>query len=460
MKQTEGIADISLSFRKKIELVKMLDKLGVSVIECAPLKNKKQDSLSIKSLSSAVKSGCLAVPVDIDDADGVSTAWNALKDAVNPRLQVFIPVSTVQMEYFCHRKPTDILELTSAKVAECAALNNNVEFIAGDFTRSDEEFLSQVVEAAVKAGASVITVQDAAGDLFPDEFGKKVAAVRKLLPEKVSLGVWCSNGMYMADADAIAALRCGADEIKTTPYGNTTVSLKRLSQILSTRPDLCGESLPVKGTEVLRTVSQIKNLCEVKKKDVPVLFPPDKSLEDTLLSVSDDRQSVAALTAKLGYDLSEEDKDRVYETFSASVSEKGTMTAKELDAIVASVAFQAPVTYRLEDYVITSGNTISASCQIRLRKKEDVLEGVCLGSGPIDAAFKAIDSLVGRRYELDDFQIRAVAEGSKAMGETIVRLRCNGKLFSGRGISINIVSASIMAYLNAVNKIEFEEAGE
>ena len=118
---------------------------------------------------------------------------------------------------------------------------------------------------------------------------------------------------------------------------------------------------------------------------------------------------------------------------------------------------QVPPTYRLETYVINSGNTISSSAHLRLRKGEGIVEGVCLGDGPIDAAFLAIEQITGRHYELDDFQIQAVTEGREAMGQTIVRLRSGGKLYSGRGISTDIVGASIQAYLSALNKIVYEE---
>ena len=162
--------------------------------------------------------------------------------------------------------------------------------------------------------------------------------------------------------------------------------------------------------------------------------------------------------AKLGYDLSEEDGAKVYEAFSRIAARKERVGAKELDAIVASAAMQVPPTYRLENYVITSGNTISATAHIKLEKNGVMKEGISLGDGPIDAAFLAIEQIAGHHYELDDFQIQAVTEGREAMGEAVVKLRSGGKLFSGRGISTDIVGASVHAYINALNKIVYEEA--
>ena len=164
------------------------------------------------------------------------------------------------------------------------------------------------------------------------------------------------------------------------------------------------------------------------------------------------------MAAALGYDLSEEDGVKVYEAFCRIAAKKQTVGEKELDAIIASAALQVPPTYRLESYVINTGNTISASAQMKLTKNGQTLSGVSLGDGSVDAAFLAIESILGRHYELDDFQIQAVTEGREAMGESVVKLRSGGKLYSGRGISTDIIGASVHAYLNAINKIVYEEA--
>ena len=161
--------------------------------------------------------------------------------------------------------------------------------------------------------------------------------------------------------------------------------------------------------------------------------------------------------AKLGYDLSEEDNGRVYEEF-LRVAARKTVGAKELEAIVASVALQVPATYTLKSYVINNGNIISSSAQITLTRDGNDMQGICIGDGPIDAAFLAIEQIIGYRYELDDFQIQSVTEGKEAMGSALVKLRSNGKLYSGNGISTDIIGAAIRAYINAVNKIVYEEA--
>jgi 2-isopropylmalate synthase len=264
--------------------------------------------------------------------------------------------------------------------------------------------------------------------------------------------------MFQADSCAIAAVRAGADEVKTTPYGNSTVSLKRFVKILDAKSDLCKARCDVRVIDLDRTVERIKILCEARSsKSSKPLEGLDIDRDALTLTRHDDREAVLKVVSKLGYELGEEDAARVYEAFVRVASKSESVEAKELDAIVASVAYQVPPTYRLESYVINSGNIISATCHLRLRKGDGVLESVCVGDGPVDAAFQAVDKVVGRQYELDDFQIRSVAEGREALGETVVRLRYEDRIYSGRGVSRDIVGSSLMAYLNAVNKMAYEE---
>ena len=159
----------------------------------------------------------------------------------------------------------------------------------------------------------------------------------------------------------------------------------------------------------------------------------------------------------MGYDLSEEDGTKVYDEF-LRVAAKKRITAKELDAIVASVALQVEPTYKVINYVVNSGNIITSSAQVTLEKKGETLHGISTGDGPIDAAFHAVEQIIGSHYELDDFQINSVTEGKGAMGSAVVKLRKDGKLYSGNGISTDIIAASIKAYINALNKIVYEEA--
>ena len=455
MKQAEGAA---LSFREKIELAKILDKLGADCIECAPIEKKKIDSLLIKSISSAVTGAAVAVPAALNE-QGVEDVWNALKEARKPRLQVVAPTSSVQMEYFYHKKADGMLKLIRETVTCARSKCADVEFVAEDACRADREFLYEVVSAAIECGADTVTVCDAAGAMLPDEIAAFVTDLRANVPalKDVRLGVKCANDLAMADAASVAAIAAGADEVKTCSCGSATASLKNLAVILGSRGHSMDATASVRGTEISRAAAQIERMCRAKAGS-----PYDSGVRadtaEAVVSVHDDTAAIARATAVLGYDLGDEDITKVWEAVKNIGKEK--ISGKELDAIVATAALQVPPTYRVENYMVNAGNLMKSVAQIKLTRDGQTLEGVYAGDGPIDAAFIAIEQVVGHHYELDDFQIQAVTEGREAMGETIVKLRSSGKLYSGRGISTDIIGASIHAYVNALNKIVYEEAGE
>lgn len=459
--QAGGAQGFSLSFREKLELAKLLDKVGVSVIEAGQIVHRRPDSLLIKSLASAIGHSALAVPVVLGDRESVELTWNALAGAVVPRLQVIAPVSTVQMEYLCHKKPEAVLDMIRETVAACREKCPEVEFVAEDASRSEMDFLLGAVDAAIGAGAAVVTVCDTAGTMLPDEFYRAVTRIREAIPATVRLGVRCSNSLYMADSCAMSAIRAGADEVKVAACGDTTAALDKLTAILKAKGEQCGALCGVRTTDLQRTVEQIRWMCQTQRRKSSAFDNGvQEARSDIELSVHDDAGAVLQAVAKLGYELSEEDGVKVYESFTRIAEKRERVGARELDAIVASAAMQVPSTYRLENYVINSGSAISATCHMQLRKGEQLLESVCLGDGPVDAAFLAMEQILGRHYELDDFQIQAVTEGREAMGETVVRLRDRGKIYSGRGISTDVIGSSIRAYLSAVNKIVYEEAEE
>ena len=211
--------------------------------------------------------------------------------------------------------------------------------------------------------------------------------------------------------------------------------------------------------ELRRIVAQIEWLCSTRRsKTSAVGDGVQDAAPELALSFGDGVADVLKAAAELGYDLNDEDGQAVWEAIQDVLKHKERVGARELDAIIASVALQVPPTYQVESYVINSGNNISAMAHLKINRAGEVFEGVSLGDGPIDAAFLAIEQITHHHYELDDFQIRAVTEGHEAMGETVVRLVSTGRLYSGRGISTDIVGSSIQAYVNALNKIAYEEA--
>lgn len=452
--------DFSLSFKEKIEIPKLLDRLGVSVIELEGIKQEKIDSLRIKSVASTVKNSIVAVPVELDK-ESVELTWKALKEARYPRLQVLASVSPVQMEYLFHKKPAAMMQSIIETITACHEKTDDVEFIAEDATRSDESFLYDAITAAIEAGAKTITVCDATGAMLPDECGVFLDKLYENVPELkyVTLGISCTNNLAMADACAIAALKHGVREIKAAAYQIDKVSLPNIARLLATKGDSFGVFSTVHTTEMNRIIRQITWMCQTNRsKNSPFDNGVQEYAEESVLSSHDDMTTVLKAVEKLGYDLSEDDCANVWDAFQKIAARKEQISSKELDTIVASSAMQVPATYILDSYSITASNITSSMAHMKMKKHDQMLEGVALGDGPVDAAFLALENILGCHYELDDFQVRSVTEGREAMGETIVKLRSNGKLYSGRGTSTDIVGSSIMAYVSAVNKIVYEEA--
>jgi len=459
MKYISEKAEDSLSFREKIELAKILDRLCIDVIETESINNEKTDTLLIKSIGSAVNFSTIAVPVNPKSPESVDISWQALCNAKKPRLQVPVCVSTVQMEYFYGKKAPEVLEIIKNIVTDCKSKCNEVEFIAEDSCRSEKEFLFKAINVAIEAGAGIITVCDTAGTMMPDEIFELISEIKANIPDDVILGISSSDAIYMADANAIAALRAGASEVKICARDKHITAISGIVSILKARGASFDYSYNLRSTELSKNLEIIKRMW-VKRKDIS--SPYDTGVRsnnsEISLTLKDEMDTVIKAAVAMGYELDEEDSVRVYEAFKTIAGKKEVVGQRELDAIVASAALQVPSTYILENYMVTSGNLITATSHIKLKKGDKFLEGVCIGDGPIDASFLAIEQITGIHYELDDFQIQAVTEGHEAMGETIVKLRNNGRLYSGRGISTDIVGSSIKAYINALNKIVYEEA--
>lgn len=453
--------DLHLTFKEKIELAKLLDKLGVDYIELNGIKNPRIDTLQIKSIVSAVNDSKIAVPVELCDIENIEKTWGALKDAKNPRLQVCAATSPVQIEYLFHKKPEAMIDAIKRTVAACKALCADVEFIAEDATRSEASFLSEAINSAIDAGATTITLCDTAGAMLPSEFAKFIRDQYEATPNlsKVNLGICCSNDISMADACAVIAVAEGAGQIRAVSHTLSEASLPNVVRILTAKADFFGASIGVRSTQMSRIISQIDKLYQSGKGSASA---SDISVDgdEVFLTAHDTEDAIISATVKLGYDLSAEDAQKVCEAFKQIAEKKSKVSFRELDAIVASSAMQVPSTYKLDTYVVTSGNAISATAHIKLIKNDTTVEGVYIGDGPIDAAFRTIEQITGCHYELDDFQLQSVTEGREAMGQTLVKLRAGGKVYSGSGISTDIVGAGIQAYLSALNKIVYEEETE
>lgn len=451
-----------LSFREKVELVRLLDRLHTDVIELGKIEQPKADSLFVKTVSEVVSDSVLCVETD-GSREQIDIALAALKDAPKARIQIAVPVSLVQMEYLSHARPEAVKKNAAEAVKYAASLCDDVEFLAVDATRSEPGFLYEIIDACAQAGAGTVTVCDTASSMLPDEFGRFISDIREHthLDEKTVLGFSCSDEMTMADANTVAGIIASGSEAKVSIVPESCASLQNVSTIIRKKGDALGLSMGIRTVELRRICEAAARMFTVTRSSTsPFETGVREERSDRYFTINDDIQSIIRETRNLGYDLSEEDQVRVFEEFLRIADKKEQVTSAEIDVIVASYAMQVPPAYQVDNYIVTSNSVLASTAHIRLRKDEEVLESVAIGDGPVDAAFLAVEQILGRHYELDDFQIQAVTEGREAMGEAIVKLRCMGKIYSGRGLSTDIIGSAISAYVNALNKIVYEEDGE
>lgn len=437
------------TFREKLEIARFIAGIRADEIELPSVKKAKEDSVVYKTICSAV--GETTVKIDAGNSDeSAKIAAEAINTAKNKCLQIVLPVSTVQMEYGYHKKAAAMLPFIAERVAFAKSLCDKVEFVAADASRADNAFLAEVFKTAVSSGATAVTVSDDAGIWLPEEAARTMSEITETI--KVPVYVKPSDKIGLGLAVAAAAIKSGTSGVVTSSLPWDGINTAAFAELVSVKGENLGASVSIDRTAIRRdaetTLKKDKPSGKVAESGVKIRITEESTLSD-----------VAEAVSALGYDVSEADNGRIYEEAKRILKKKSVIESRELEVIVAAAAMQAPSSYHLESYVVNCGNVINATAQITLYDAAGKHMGVGMGDGPIDAAFKVIEQIIGHHYELDDFQIQTVTEGRESVGHALVKLRHDGKLFSGNGVSTDIVGASVRAYLNALNKI-IAEAGK
>ena len=448
----------SLSFKEKIEVARQLDKLNVDAIETAPIVNGKNDIIFLHTLAPLMTRCVLACPVGLDP-ELLPDTWEALRVAKHPRLNVVAPVSTVQMEYQFHKKPPVVLDMIKSQVKACRELCEDVELTLHDATRAETDFLAQVIRAGIESGAGIITVCDTAGVMLPEEFNRFVTSLNQAVPElaNVTLSFEYSNALHMAAACIFASVNTGFGQIKVACAGMNEPSLRSVAHVFRAKGDALGVSCGLNMTVLEKSYDQIRQILSGRAEQDECAPEQPVGEADFSLSNNDSPETVAAAVKQMGYDLDDEALSRVRESVQRIVRKKtDSVGPKELEAIIATVSLQVPPTYGLKSFVITSGNIITSYADVVLERNGEEVHGFSTGDGPIDAAFLAIEKILDHHFELDDFQVHSVTGGAEAMGSAVVKLRYENKVYSGKGLSTDVIGASIRAYIDAVNRICYE----
>jgi len=464
LRESEQVHSAKLSFKEKLETAKLLEKLQIDIIETGMVGDSPADAAFIRTLATTLGYSILSVPAE-PDKNCIDRAWAALSKAKKPRLNLTVPTSTVGMEFKYQIKAEKLLPLVGEILSYCVSICNDVEFTAEDAVRSEPEFLAQVIKAAISAGAKTITLCDSVGELLPDELTKFISSVYENAPElqdavnngNITLGLHCKDNLGLASAVALNGINSGVKLVKVSSCTSlSTLSLEQFLNVLKVRADTLAISSNVSTVALQRTCARLAALTGASDQGRRT---PAESTEtgngETGVPDITDIDGLRNHISSIGYDVSEDDLGRIFSQFQ-DISRSKTVVSRDIEALIAETAGQAPPTYLLKNYVINSGNAIAATAYIELIKDGTVLTSVTAGDGPIDAAFKATEQIFGTHYELEEFQIHAVTGGREATGDALVKLRHDGKLYSGRGVSTDIVGASIRAYISAVNKIVFD----
>lgn len=435
-----------LLFREKTYLVSNINSVGVNRIELPVPENGKEDKIINKTLCDIAGKTALCIPGGSTHEE-IKAAAKSLSGAKNPCLQIMLPVSTVKMEYDFHMKDQKMLEKAKDLCIYALTLCRNVEFAAIDATRAERDFLKTLCTELSSCGVSAITLTDSAGISLPDEIASLVRELRPAVSCTLLADV--SNALSLAPACALAAIENGADGIKVTLSEDKNLFIADIAKLIKEKGQDLGISSSLDETKIFSTVDEIL-------KSENRAAPEHEETSDgknvfLLRGVSMEKASEAI--SSLGYSLSPDDTSKVYDSLVQILETKSTIGAKELDAIIASNAMQAPATYHLKSYSVQSNNLTQSVSYVVLTKEEEEINGVAYGDGPIVSLFKAAEQCFGRHFELEDFQIQSVTEGKEALGSALVKIRNEGEIISGSGVSSDILGASIRAFINAVNKI-------
>lgn len=497
LRDGEQAPGCSMNLREKIEVAKCLEKMKVDIIEAGFPVSSPGDFESVSTIAGIIKDCTVAsfarlAPKDID------TAWEAVKNASDPRLHLFIATSPLHMEYKLKMTPDQVLERTAAMVKYAWKYCSNIEFSAEDATRSDIDFLTKVVDTAIKNGAAVINLPDTVGYTTPSEMRAIIEHMIENVEnaDKVEFSVHCHNDLGMAVANSLAGVLGGARQIECTVNGigeragNT--SLEEVVMAMKTRPDIFEVNTEIDTTKIYRASKTVYNIIGqnppinkpivgknafahesgihqhgvmANKKTYQILTPETVGISSNniVLGKHSGRHAFEAHINEMGYTLSEEELNKCFEEFKSLCDKKKNISDADIEAIIlhntSADDETRPDEYTLDWFAVHTSNFTTATSTVCLIKNGKKYEDVCLGDGPIDAAFKAIDRIVKPvKHTFDFYTINSISEGKDTLGDVTVKLLAGDRSYVGRGLSTDIFEASILAYIKALNKMMRESS--
>ncbi|MCE2404975.1 MAG: 2-isopropylmalate synthase [Dehalococcoidia bacterium] len=494
LRDGEQSAGIGMTGDEKLEIARQLARLRVDVIEAGFAASSPGDFEAVSTIAREVKGPVIASLARAHPND-VDQAWEALKGGENPRIHVFLSSSDIHIMHQLHKNREEVMDLAVSMVGRAKKYCDNVEFSPMDATRTTPEYLYQLLKAVIDAGANTVNIADTVGYAIPSHFARLLTDIQENVPNmhRAVLSVHCHNDLGLAVSNSLAAVQAGARQVEGCINGigerAGNASLEEIIMGIRTRQDVFQVATNVDTTQIYptsRMVSRITGMSIQPNKSVigenafrhasgihqdgilkerstyelmdPVSIGwPGNAL---VLGKLSGRAGLRARLEALGYMLSRDELDGVFEAFKLLADKKHEVTDRDLESLMAEEkrAATEPITYTLDQIQFSGGDHDIATATVRiLGPNEAVYSDAATGNGPVDAVCRAIERATGVGAKLADFNVRSVTEGLDSIGEVMVRVDQDGKVFTGRGASTDIIVASAKAYVSALNRLISQE---
>jgi len=483
----------TLNIEEKVKIAKQLARLGVDIIEAGFPAASPGDLAAVRRIALEVE-GPIICGLARANRDDIDKAWEALRYAPRPRIHTFIATSDIHLKHKLRMTREEVLERVREMVAYAKGYCDDVEFSPEDAGRSDPEFLYRVLEVAIEAGATTVNIPDTVGYTLPDEFAGLIRGIFANVPniDRAVVSVHCHNDLGLATANSLAAIQAGARQVECTINGigerAGNASLEEIVMALYTRRQFFNLTTNIVTTEIYRTSRMVSNYTGIVVQPNKAIVGANAFAHEAgihqdgvlkhrltyeimdaktiglkgstlVLGKHSGRHAFKKKLEELGYHLNDDELNQVFARFKDLADKKKEVADADIEAIIADELFQPPEIYRLEQVQVSCGDHSIPTATVRLRAPDGrVLTDADLGTGPVDAVYRAINRIVGVPNRLIEFSIKAVTEGIDAVGEVTIRIEADSKsgkrrIFSGHGASTDIIVASAKAYMSALNKL-------
>jgi len=402
---------------------------------------------------------------------------------------MFISTSALHMQYKLKKSPEQVLQMAVDMVKYAKSLCEDVEFSAEDASRTDRDFLYRIIDATIKAGATVINIPDTVGYAIPEEFGGLIRAVKENVSniEKVDISVHCHNDLGLATANSLAAILNGATQVETAVNGigerAGNAALEEVAMALYVRGNYFDAKTNINHKEIYRTSKLLSNITGVQvqnnkaivgfnaflhesgihqdgmlkhRETYEILAPEVIGLmpQALVLGKHSGRAAFKDRLDHLGFRVDEDQLQKAFEKFKSLADEKKLVSDRDIESIVLKDTIPVEEVFQLKTVHVESGTDITPEATVSIiNTKGELITNTAQGTGPVDAIFNAVESLIGRKINLLDYIVHAVTEGTDALGEVTVRINEDNRVYTGRGSDTDVMVASAQAFLSAINKM-------